>query len=369
MQTVVVSSTNLFLGGPLTVGRELVAALRDSEAFARGELRVIVFCHRRALYAGIAAHPNLEWIELPHVRRNWFVRLFYEYVWFRRWSRGRGVDLWISLQDLTPNVIAQRRAVYCHNPAPFYDGPRRWLLDPRFEVFRLVYGCFYRINLAKNDYAIVQQQWMREELERRYGRAKSGTIVAHPVHAAESRLREPAAVRTILYPVYPRSAKNHEVLIAAMRLLRDLPLELTLTFTGDESRCARKIRAMARGLDNVRFAGFLPAADLKREYERADALVFPSKLETWGLPLSEFRAYGKPVLAADLPYAREALGGYPRSMFFDPDSPEALARLLRIAYENGALPYETPEVSAAPPFAANWNELVALLTSYGVRQP
>lgn len=368
MQTIVVSATNLFLGGPLTVGRELVAALRASNRFACGDLRVIVFCHRRDLYADIPAHPNLEWIEKPHVRRNWLVRIFYEYLWFRLWSRRRDIDLWISLQDVTPNVRAAHRVVYCHNPAPFYEGPTRWLLDPRFEVFRLLYGFFYRVNLSKNDYAIVQQQWMRDELEKRYGRAKRTTIVAHPVHASDDALaptpRVPGALLRILYPVFPRSAKNHELLIEAMRELRDLPIELTLTFTGDETRYARMIRRTAQGHKNIRFTGFLPLAELEREYERAEVLVFPSKLETWGLPLSEFRRFGKPILAADLPYAREALGGYPHSVFFDPESPAALATLLRTYCKSGALPYETPPQEVAPPFAADWNALVSALLAF-----
>jgi glycosyltransferase involved in cell wall biosynthesis len=364
MQIIVVSATNLFLGGPLTVGRELVAALRASGRFERGQLRVIVFCHRRALYAGIPAHANLEWIEKPHVRRNWLVRVFYEYCWFRLWSRRRDIDLWISLQDLTPNVRAAHRVVYCHNAAPFFKGRRRWLLDPRFEVFRLLYGFFYRLNLGRNDYAVVQQQWMRDELEARYGRAKRTTIVAHPVsdsrQLAVGSRQEKSPLR-ILYPVFPRSAKNHEVLIAAMRALRDLPIELTLTFTGDETRYARSIRRMTEGLDKIRFTGFLSLEDLEREYERADALVFPSKLESWGLPLSEFRRFGRPILAADLPYAREALGGYPRSAFFDPESPAALAGMLRMYYESGELPFETPPRQATPPFAADWPSLISML--------
>ena len=365
MQTIVVSATNLFLGGPLTVGRELVAALRASERFERGELRVIVFCHRRELYADIPAHANLEWIEKPHVRRNWLVRLFYEYWWFRLWSGRRSIDLWISLQDLTPNVRAAHRVVYCHNAAPFYKERTRWLLDPRFEVFRLLYGFFYRINLGRNDYAIVQQQWMRNELANRYGRPKQATIVAHPV-VADSRQfavgsRQEKAPLRILYPVLPRSAKNHEVLIAAMRELRDLPIELTLTFTGDETRYAQSIRRLAEGLDRIRFIGFLSLEQLEREYERADALVFPSKLESWGLPLSEFRRFGRPILAADLPYAREALGGYPPSAFFDPESPTQLAGMLRRYCESGELPFETPPRNDIPPFAADWPALISMV--------
>ena len=357
MQTIVVSSTSLFLGGPLTVGREFVAALRASERFRRGDLRVIVLCHRRALYTGIPAHANLTFIEKPHARRNWLVRLFYEYVWFGFWSRRREIDLWVSLQDATPNVRARRRAVYCHNPAVFYEGTRDWRGDPRFELFRLLYGWVYRINLKKNDAVIVQQGWVREWFARRYG---VGTVVAYPNVAtgfSPSRGGLKPTLRSLLYPAYPRSFKNCELLIEAMRALPEL--ELTLTFRGDETRYARKIRRLAEGMTNIRFVGFLSREELEHEYARADALVFPSKLETWGLPLSEFRAYGKPIFAARMPYAREVLNGYARSAFFT--SSAELVTLLKAWHRGEDVPYETPAVHVDEPFARNWDELIAIL--------
>jgi glycosyltransferase involved in cell wall biosynthesis len=164
-------------------------------------------------------------------------------------------------------------------------------------------------------------------------------------------------LRSLLYPAYPRSFKNCELLIEAMRVLPEL--ELTLTFRGDETRYARKIRRLAEGMGNVRFAGFLSRAELEHEYARADALVFPSKLETWGLPLSEFRAYGKPIFAARLPYTREVLDGYARSAFFT--STEELVDLLKAWYRGEDVPYETPSMQIDEPFARNWDELTAIL--------
>jgi glycosyltransferase involved in cell wall biosynthesis len=56
-----------------------------------------------------------------------------------------------------------------------------------------------------------------------------------------------------------------------------------------------------------------------------DCLLFPSKLETWGLPLSEAKAFGKPILAANLPYAKETIGDYEKVSFFNPENPKELA--------------------------------------------
>ena len=59
-----------------------------------------------------------------------------------------------------------------------------------------------------------------------------------------------------------------------------------------------------------------------------DCLLFPSKVETWGLPISEAKAYKKPMLLADLPYAKETCGVYEEVSFFNTKNPEELAHLL-----------------------------------------
>ena len=49
---------------------------------------------------------------------------------------------------------------------------------------------------------------------------------------------------------------------------------------------------------------------MKKLYSKANALIFPSKLETWGLPISEAIDYKIPIMVAKLEYARETLGSY-----------------------------------------------------------
>lgn len=50
-------------------------------------------------------------------------------------------------------------------------------------------------------------------------------------------------------------------------------------------------------------------------YNTSDCLIFPSKLETWGLPISEMKFFGKPILIADELYAKETVGGYDKVQF------------------------------------------------------
>lgn len=58
------------------------------------------------------------------------------------------------------------------------------------------------------------------------------------------------------------------------------------------------------------------------------ALIFPSYIETVGLPLVEAMSVGAVILAADCEYAHEVLDGYENAFFFDPFKPAKLVELM-----------------------------------------
>jgi glycosyltransferase involved in cell wall biosynthesis len=96
-------------------------------------------------------------------------------------------------------------------------------------------------------------------------------------------------------------------------------------------------------------------------YQRADCLIFPSKLETWGMPLTEFKSTGKPILAIDLPYAHETVGEYGQAAFFPPGGDIQLAAMMRAAVNHGRVFGPVRADQIAQPFAENWQELWKML--------
>lgn len=363
MRKIVLSAINIYQSGMLTIAREFLRQLCATDAFARGEIEVTFFVHRAELYADLA-QPRVTFIEKPRSRQSWFARLFYEYVYFAAWSARREIDTWISLHDVSPTVRARRRMVYCHNPMPFYGGALSWRYDAKLMLMKLFYSYVYRLNLNRNDAIIMQQQWMRDEFVRRYGCDARRVIVATPTEMSLSDdvdVTQPRhAPLHLIYPTFPRQYKNYEVVLDAMRALTDLPLKLALTFDGSENAYAQSLVQRYADLTNVRFSGFLTRAQMDALYADADAMVFASKSETWGLPLSEFRRTRKPIFAADLPYAHEALSGYSAGYFAADDAP-ALAMLLRAFVTRGAYPFTKHVTTYAPPHARNWRELMQLL--------
>ena len=67
-------------------------------------------------------------------------------------------------------------------------------------------------------------------------------------------------------------------------------------------------------------------AELRRLYQEALALVIPSRMEGWGLPLGEALWLGTPGLASATDALQEVGGTL--AQYFDPDAPDQLAALI-----------------------------------------
>ncbi len=77
----------------------------------------------------------------------------------------------------------------------------------------------------------------------------------------------------------------------------------------------------------VHLLGWQPRSILVALFQSAEALVFPSTFEGFGMPVLEAMAAGVPVACSDIPPLREVAGD--AALFFDPYSPERIADGIR----------------------------------------
>jgi glycosyltransferase involved in cell wall biosynthesis len=109
--------------------------------------------------------------------------------------------------------------------------------------------------------------------------------------------------------------KGHEPLLSALTAVADLPWRCTLvgSLTRDPSFVDRLRRQVERvGLqDRLCFRGPLVGDALASEYASADVLVLPTRLESYGMVVTEALAHGLPVLATEVGGVPEALGVLP----------------------------------------------------------
>lgn len=360
-RNVVISAVNLRKGGTLTVLQDCLRYLSTRE-----DLHVTALVHQRAL----ADFPGIDYIEIPWSIKGWLRRLWCEYVTMHRISRKLPkTDLWLSLHDTTPWVKARRQAVYCHTPFPFMRSRLRdWQMDYKIALFSLFTRFAYRWNVHRNRYLIVQQTWMREALSRLVGFDIRRIIVAPPAFQplpipADLPVTKPY---TFLYPATPDVHKDFETLCQAARLLEKRigknAFRVILTVRGDENRYAHWLKARWCDVDSIDFHGLMTRNELSEAYGKAACLVFPSRAETWGLPISEFLPSGKPMILADLPYAHETAAGAPCVRFFPVTDAQALSRAMQevVTGKTGAFHSITPP-HFAKPYAPDWERLFNLL--------
>ncbi|MBC7489916.1 MAG: glycosyltransferase [Glaciimonas sp.] len=353
----VISAVNIIEGGTLTVLREcLMAAKRELSS----KWHITAIVHRAELI-GVS---GIHYIERPDIKLSWLSRVWFEYVECRKLSRQLKADYWLSMHDMTPFVISPLQAVYCHNPMCFYKMTwREAFLDPKLLVFALFYGWLYRINLLANDAVIVQQDWIRTEFEHRYGCEQ--VIVAHPVldvsNLSHKGFRQ--GIR-FFYPSFPRVFKNFEILLEAWSQLEEDVYwrgNLVVTVDGSENAYSRDLISRFGHLKRVQFVGRLSHEDVRETYKNTDCLVFPSKLETWGMPLTEAKQYGLAIIAADLPYAHETIASYDGVSFFAPQDASELSRQMRAFSEGHLALQKTQALEVSKPFAQDWAALFAFL--------
>lgn len=367
MKTIVVSGVNIRKGGTLTIMRSCLSYLSQLVAQEPSSYRVVALVHHRDLYG----YPHIEYIELPWSIQGWGKRLWCEYVTMGRLGEQLGeVFLWLSMHDTTPRVKAKRQAVYCQTSFPFYSPSRvDWRFDPKIPLFSFLTRFAYQIGIKKNRYLIVQTEWLREGFSKMFHLPRERFIVAPPKREKAEPLSitiPPKDEYTFLYAATPDVHKNFQLLLEATRLLEERGytgrFRVAITINGKENKYAAWLHERWGGLSSIDWLGLLPKDKLEERYAMSHAMVFPSKVETWGLPISEFMVYDRPMLLADCLYAHETSQGAAKVSYFNPDRAELLAdQMQRLIEGDESFLKPNKRVPISSPKADNWQELFGLL--------
>lgn len=357
---IVVSGVNIISLGPLAVFKD---ALHSLAADFGHDYEIIALVHDRSLFD----IPHIQFIDFPHIKSSWLSRIRFEYWTCRRLSRQLHAFLWFAMHDMSPFVTAQRQAVYCHNAVSVNEF--RWneiKHDYKLGAFTLFYRFLYGIHIKANRFVVVQQDWFRQHFQQHYG--IQNVVVARPSvdkHSLPPNVpRAPGQPYRFFYASYPRPFKGMGLILQSARDLwnsgvRDF--QIGLTTDGTETRYARMLKQRFGDLPMVQWLGLLPRSEVLEHYAKADCLIFPSRLESWGMPITEFQATGKPIITVDLPYARETVGDYPAAAFFNLDRPAELTTLMQGAIAGQPVFHPATAQPVPAPFARNWSELWRIL--------
>lgn len=356
-KTIVISGINMVEGGIFTILDNCLQKISEynSDSF----LKIYALVNDKSKFN----YPNIEYIEFPKSKKKWLNRLYYEYFYFKKLSKKLKPTIWLSLHDMSPNVICKKQFLYYHHPTTFYKATLKdWKFDYKIGLFSLFYKGLTQINLKKNHTVFVQQHWIKEKFEQAYK--------INNIKIAKPEFTEQISIQNIdldtnkihfFYPSFPRSFKNFEVILEAISFLSEETKAKTqfhfTTVKDAKTKYAKFVFDKYNHLSNVNFMGEISREELLSYYNSIDCLLFPSKLETWGLPISEAKSYNKPMFLANLPYAKEAVGNYENISFFEPTNSKELAQLITefvnktIVFQGNTSTFDTKDE------LENWNSV------------
>lgn len=197
------------------------------------------------------------------------------------------MELWFSLHDTTPSVIARKRAVYCHNSFSFY----KWKLHdlffaPKIALFAIFTKYIYKTNIHKNNYLVVQQEWFRQAMSKMFNFNPKQIIIAPPNFERSeiiSLKMNGSEVYTFIYAASPNSHKNFEIICKAVDVLENQynikNFKVYITIKGDENKYARWLYEKWGKLGCLDFIGFVDKKSCPFIIPKVIVWYFPPRLK------------------------------------------------------------------------------------------
>jgi glycosyltransferase involved in cell wall biosynthesis len=178
---------------------------------------------------------------------------------------------------------------------------------------------YFRKCILSVDHIVVQTSWMKHALVELWNYPEEAISIL-PVFTTDglapyALIRKSASMQEgnyLFFPCTPSSYKNIIFLLRMMQRLSCMEKSLILILTLDEHDVPfLKAYVVNNGLDNlVKFAGRCDHSHSMYLMSKAFAVVVPSLVESFCLPIYEALAMGCPVFAIDKPYSRESLSSH-----------------------------------------------------------
>ena len=257
------------------------------------------------------------------------LRLPFAHAWRTAWSKaGRPpAERWLGRFDalhfsdwMYPSQRHGVRGTTIHDLVPMHH--------PEWTTKRTqaMHGRKYRNAASTCDVVFANSAFTADDFASTMSFPRERVLVASPGIAAEYKADGPVAElggEYLLTVATLEPRKNLGTLVDAFALLEDTGLSLVVaggTGWGEQPELDRPgIVRLGRVSDD----------ELARLYRGAAAVVYPSRFEGFGMPITEAMASGAPVVASAHPSMNEASGHV--AVRADPESPQALADAVREA--------------------------------------
>jgi glycosyltransferase involved in cell wall biosynthesis len=306
-------------GGALTILNQYY------DSFSMQKENEYIFCI--SVVDGLKPMDNVSIVKLPWVKKSWFHRLWFDYFYCLKVIKKYNIDQIFSLQNVLVPMTKLPQILYLHQPLPFSNYKFSIFENKKFWIYQNIIGRMIKKSVKKAKKVIVQTEWMKQAIIHQCGidEAKIEKIAPTTSISVKHFFDMTKWQRLFFYPASNLSYKNHIVIFEAIKLLKqqgssNFKVAFTLTQEALPKDCAALYIELK---ENIELLGNITHEQVMELYSRS-ILLFPSYIETFGLPLLEARSCKSPVIASDMPFSREILEGYDNANYFSAFSADEL---------------------------------------------
>lgn len=278
---------------------------------------------------------NIKVLRFPWIKRNWLYRVFFDKFIAPKIVKKYKPDKIFSLQNVIIPKIKTEQITYIHQPLPFVEYRFRFKEDRLFWIYQNILSNTIYNSIKKSQKVIVQTNWFKEACIQKTGVSEEKIIVVPPkinVDIKKYFVESKESLSTFFYPAGAIYYKNHRLIIQACEKLvqqYSAKFRVILTLNGDENTHIIDLYNIVQEKKlPIDFVGNI-SRDKVFEYYSKSILLFPSYIETFGLPMLESKLHRGIILASDTAFSHEILDEYQNAYFFDKFSCEELASLMR----------------------------------------
>ncbi|MGE7647253.1 glycosyltransferase [Peribacillus frigoritolerans] len=278
---------------------------------------------------------NIKVLRFPWVKKSWAHRFLFDNFVAAKLIKKYKIDKVLSFQNVIIPRTKVPQTLYVHQPLPFVSYKFTLKENKIFWVYQNVIGKKIINSIKRANKVIVQTEWMKQSCKDKSGvKSEKIDVVSPRVNVEIKDFFKPTvdSLSTFFYPAGASTYKNHKIIIDTCKNLKNeniIDYKVIFTLKGNENEHIMKLYKEVK--DNnlpIAFVGSLSREKVFDLYTNS-ILLFPSYIETYGLPLLEARLHRGIILASDSPFSKEILNNYENAYFFNPFNSEELLLLMK----------------------------------------
>ncbi len=271
-------------------------------------------------------HKNIKVLNYPWIKKSWFHRIYFDSFVAHKLVKKYEVDEILSLQNVVIPHINVKQTLYLHQSLPFVEKKYCITENFKFWVYQNIISKMIFNSVKKADEVIVQTKWIMDAAIEKTNVKKEKFVLKQPemnIQVKKQFSTDNNKYDKVIF-FYPSSGleyKNHRVIVEALQYISPnyrKNYEVVFTLKGNENTHIKKLYKITKEKSlPIRFVGELRIDEVYNYYSKS-ILIFPSYIETFGLPLLEAKIHSSPIIASDCAFSREILGDYDKVHFFNP---------------------------------------------------